>query len=285
MKKTIKYIRQRIEQIQKIAQLDIAETGVDRDGDAFVRLKDGPVFYGEQAIPKDKKYYLTLAPRVRKKIPFEAMRVAIDIVARYKEAGLMYGGPFKDDKYSVARGDTTVEMGAFRGCFIVRLCEEVGPEGKVVAIEPMPDNVRILKKNLKANRIENCTVIEKGVWHEPDTMVFNRKEKDNQSSSLVIADHGKEQFSVPVDSLDNILAEANVNRCDFMVIQLNGVEIDALQGMTQVRPTHLAIAARYDKPGQNAIEEIGNWMDSNAYQFEVVKDRFIFAERQISKAK
>ena len=276
MIKSIKYIKQRLEQTHKIAHLNLAEAGVDQDGDAFIKLADGPIFFGEAAHPKDKKYYSTLPLSVRKRIPFENMRVAIDIATRYFEGGLMFGGPFKNDKYQPRPGDVAVEMGAFRGYFILRLCSWVGDNGKVVAIEPMPENVRILKKNLKANSIENCRVIEKGVWHEADTMVFNRRDTDNQSSSLVIADQGKEKYSVQVDSLDSLLDEAEVEHCDFMVIQLNGVEIDALNGMKRYRPENMAIAARYDKPGQNAVEAIATWMNESGYTYELVKKRFFF---------
>ncbi|MGB6038102.1 MAG: FkbM family methyltransferase [Cryomorphaceae bacterium] len=282
---SIKFIWRRLEQTHKISGLNVDEAGVDHDGDAFIRLVDGPVFFGEKAQKKDKKYYSTLPSSTRAKIPFECMRVAIDIATRYFEGGLMYGGPFKTDRYQPTSGDVVAEMGAFRGYFILRLSEWVGKSGKVVAIEPIPDNVRMLKKNLSANSIENCTVIEKGVWHETDKMVFNRKEADNQSGSLVIADHGKDQYSVPVDSLDNILEEANVSVCDFMVIQLNGVEIDALNGMTKVRPKNMAIAARYDKPGQSAIELISKWMSENGYSIEILKDRFIYSTLSTPKSR
>lgn len=278
MIKSLKYIKQRIEQTQKIARLNISESGVDQEGDAFIRLIDGPIFYGETAVKKDRKYYRTLPLSVQKRIPFAAMRVAIDIATRYFEGGLMYGGPFKNDKYQPVNGDVAVEMGAFRGYFILRLCEWVGESGRVVAIEPMPDNIRILKKNLESNSIKNCKIIPKGVWHSTNTMVFNRKEKDNQSGSIVIADHGKEKETVIVDSLDNILEEAGLRSCNFMVIQLNGVEIDALRGMTKIRPKNMAIAARYDKDGENAIESIGSWMSDNGYAYEVVKERFIYAK-------
>lgn len=277
MIKTVNYIFQRLGQTQKITKLDITQAGVDTEGDAYIKLEGGPIFFGEKALPKDRKYYNTLPFSVRRKVPFETMRVAIDIATRYYEGGLKYGGPYKTDRYQPKLGDTAVEMGAFRGYFIMRLCEWVGNKGRVVAIEPMPENIRILKKNLESNSFTNCTVIEKGVWFEADEMVFNKKQTDNQSSSLVMSNHGKEQYSVPVDSLDNILEEAQLNNCDFMVIQLNGVEIDALNGMTKIRPGNLAIAARYDKPGQSAISEIGKWMNKNGYNYEIVKKRFVYA--------
>jgi FkbM family methyltransferase len=221
---------------------------------------------------------------VKKRVPFAAMRVAIDIVARYFEGGLKYGGPCKNDKYQPKTGDVVAEMGAYRGYFILRLCDWIGESGKVVAIEPIPDNLRVLKKNLKANSINNCVIIEKGVWHEPDRMVLNRKEHENQSASLVLAEHGEDRHSVPVDSLDNILKEAEVDHCNFMVIQLNGVEINALNGMTEVRPENLAIAARYDIEGQNAIEAIKKWMNDNGYKYQIVQRRFIFASLASSQA-
>ena len=279
MLKSIRYIFRRLDQTRKIGQLNVAEAGVDHEGDAFIRLKDGFIFYGETALPKDKKYYMTLPASVRKKVPFQTMRVAIDIIMRYSEGGLKYGGPYKNDKYQPKEGDIASEMGAYRGYFILRLSEWVGKSGKIVAIEPIPDNIRLLKKNLKANSIENCVIVEKGVWHERDKMVLSRKEMENQSGSLMLADHGNDQHSVPVDSLDNILKEAGVERCDFMVIQLNGVEIDALNGMTKVRPRHMAIAARYDRPGENAVETIENWMKDNGYSYEIEEKRFFFCSR------
>jgi|GEM_PF-1019950 len=278
MLKSIRYIFRRLDQTRKIGQLNVAEAGVDHEGDAFIRLKDGFIFYGETALPKDKKYYMTLPASVRKKVPFQTMRVAIDIIMRYSEGGLKYGGPYKNDKYQPKEGDIASEMGAYRGYFILRLHEWVGASGKIIAIEPIPDNIRLLKKNLEANSVNNCIIIEKGVWHKRDKMVLSRKELENQSASLVLADQGNDQHSIPVDSLDNILHEAGVDHCDFMVIQLNGVEIDALQGLTNVRPLHMAIAARYDRPEQNSVEAIKVWMKMNSYSYQIEEERFIFSE-------
>ena len=53
----LNYIWNRILLTRKVSKLRIEKAGVDSDEIPFVKLKDGPVFYGLKSSPKDKKYY------------------------------------------------------------------------------------------------------------------------------------------------------------------------------------------------------------------------------------
>jgi ubiquinone/menaquinone biosynthesis C-methylase UbiE len=57
-------------------------------------------------------------------------------------------------------GDTVGEVGCGPGYFTTRLARAVGPSGRVLAADVLPDMLRILRERLAAQGIENVTPIE-----------------------------------------------------------------------------------------------------------------------------
>lgn len=283
MLKTISFVRNKLSLTSKINALDIEKSGIDQDGDPYVKLRDGFIFYGPHPRgEKDRKFYALLSSETKSKLLFECYGVAQDIVIRFNEGGLKYRGPKKNSIYEVKEGDTVAEMGAYMGFYSMKMAKICGPKGRVIAIEPMPNNLRFLKKNFEANGLTNCTVVPLGVWNKKDTLKFFRNQGDNQSGSALMEGENKELLEIPVDCLDNILADADVSHCHQMVIQLNGVEIEALEGLTKVLPQNLAIAARYDREGVNTIQHITDVLTSRGYEVKVLEKRYVFASKRAS---
>lgn len=266
--------------LYKVSRLDISESGIDDEGDPYVKLKDGTIFYGSK-LPFPRPRFVQLYPLLPKKIKqclrVECLQVAMDIVVRYVEQGLMYGGPRKQSHYKVKLNDRVSEMGAFQGFFSLRLAQLIGPSGSVVAIEPVSENFRVLEKNIAANNFQNIKAVHVGVWHERDTLEFSKRPGDGQSSSIDIHYDSAETFSMEVDSLDNIYSSCECFPDDFMVIQLNGAEINALRGLTLCKPKHMSIAARYDIHDENSALVIESELINRGYDVKVVKDDFVFA--------
>lgn len=277
MIKTIRFVKDRFSLLPKLKQLNIEKCGVDEDGDPFVKLKDGYVFYGLSPRAKDRKFYNLLSQEIKSKLPFECMRVAQDIVIRFIEGGLKYSGPKKNSIYEVKEGDTVAEMGAYMGYYSMKMAKVVGEKGRCIAIEPMPNNLRLLYKNIEHNSLDNCTIVPCGVWNKKDELDFFRKEGDNQSGSALMKGEKKEQLLIQVNSLDNILEENKVTKCNQMVIQLNGVEIEALDGLNTIIPENLAIAARYDREGLDTMAHIKQQLKEKGYSSKVLSKRYIFA--------
>lgn len=274
----IQYLRNRITLVRKISKLDISDAGIESDGEPYVRLKDGTIFYGLKSLAKDKKFYNLLPSKVKKILPFEAFQIANDIVIRFVEGGLMLGGPEKELFYKVKAGDKIAEMGAYMGYYTLYLSQKIGSNGKVIAIEPMPDNLKYLRKNIEANNIKNVVIVPKGVWKEKEKMTFERKKGDNQSGSVELSYDNNDSFSIPVDSLDSILAEQGVKHINMMLIQLNGVEPEALEGLNNYMPEHFAIAARYSKGEELATSIINRELSNRGYNCNIVNQDFLFAE-------
>jgi len=182
--------------------------------------------------------------------------------------------------YDIQPGDVVAEMGAYMGYYCLRLSEKVGKTGQVIAIEPIPENIAILRKNISDNNLSNVQIVPKGVWRQKDQLPFQQRSTDNQSGSVYLQYDENENHLLEVDSLDNILAASEVPNVNFMVIQLNGAELEALQGLTQFRPEHLAIAVRYGADTQSDIPEITVLLQKRGYQVKVVEKKFVFAQHE-----
>ena len=268
-----------------LRKLKIIDSGIDTDGDAFVRLSNGLFFFGEIATSKIYYYiiYLFLTNSIKNKMPKECIKVAIDIVIRYYEGSLKYGGPKKQLKYRVNFGDKVAEMGAYQGFYSIRLAQQVGSSGKVIAIEPHKNNYRLLKKNKDANFLDQLLIVNVGVWDSKNKLQFYHLKNDTQSSSIdlynriLFKDNKITQYEMNVDRLDNILQDLKINDIDMMIIQLNGAEINALKGLSLYKPKNFSIAARYNINCINAVDEILSILKSKQYIAEVIQDKFIFA--------
>lgn len=67
-------------------------------------------------------------------------------------------------------GTVAIECGAHHGSESILLSRWVGDAGKVIVIEPMPDNIAILKKNIELNDLKNVTLIEKAASSFANTL-------------------------------------------------------------------------------------------------------------------
>ena len=75
----------------------------------------------------------------------------------------------------VASGSVVFDIGANVGYYTLLAAVLVGPRGKVVAFEPVPDNLRYLKEHLRLNHIANVSVIEDAVSDDSGEIFFRRR--------------------------------------------------------------------------------------------------------------
>lgn len=275
--KSIENFYYRIKLLFNLDKIGIEDTGEDSNG-VYVKLKSGKYFYGIPTKIKQHKYYSLLARKNKKIVSLKSLQTVYDIIIRYVERGLKLGGPKKEMFYKLKEGDVVAEMGAYMGYYTMYLSEKVGENGRIIAIEPLPDNLDYLYKNIKKNNINNITVVPKGVWNKKEKLTFFRKQDDHQSASLILKDVERKKKEIDVDSLDNILSESNVNKVDFMIIQLNGVEYEALEGLTKIKPRNISIAARYDKDNVKTSHKIKSLLEKRNYTVKIVNKDYVFAQ-------
>ena len=63
----------------------------------------------------------------------------------------------------INKGDVVLDVGANVGYFTLIFARLVGPNGKVYAFEPDPDNFALLKKNVEMNGYKNVVLVQNAV--------------------------------------------------------------------------------------------------------------------------
>lgn len=138
--------------------------------------------------------------------------------------------------YKLRKGDIVVDAGANHGTFSVKAAKIVGNGGKVIAIEPEVNNLSILQRNIRENELGNVVIVPKGLWSRKDKL------KLNLYTTIYHAFYRHRYYEmedtnrfeeVEVDTLDNILKELGVKRVDFIKMDIEGAEIEALKGMNE----------------------------------------------------
>jgi FkbM family methyltransferase len=174
-----------------------------------------------------------------------------------------------------------VDAGARIGTFAARISRTLGAEGKIIAIEPEPRNFACLRKNIEANGLKNIIAIQKALWSQEQPLKIHLS--GNSAAHSVHHDpfYSSTDSSVCVeaDTLDRILEELGIASVDFIKMDIEGSEIEALKGMrkTLASNVQLAIAAYHPVEGQLAhaviVPQLAQLGFSTAYADGIVHAR------------
>jgi len=115
-----------------------------------------------------------------------------------------------------------VDVGACAGKYTVRLAKQFK---KVIAIEPNPENVKVLKKNLELNNIRNVEVLPYACG-ESDYVAFieNRAAQSRLTNKLI-----PKAYKVQVKRLDEL-----VEKTDVIKIDVEGYEKQVVDGAAKL---------------------------------------------------
>ena len=154
--------------------------------------------------------------------------------------------------YQLENGDIVVDAGAYIGSFALYAAKIVGEAGKVIAFEPNHFVCQQLKENIKLNNLPNIIVSEKGLWNENKTLKFNNTTAGDSSFVLV---PGQEHLVTEVQAvrLDDELAKLGIDKVNFIKMDIEGAEIEAIEGSQDILKNNninLAIASYHIIDGQ-----------------------------------
>ena len=134
---------------------------------------------------------------------------------------------------AVHRGDVVLDCGANIGVFTRKALSEGAK--LVVAIEPAPENLECLRRNLQHD-IETGRVViyPKGVWDKEDSLTIRVDPKNSAADSFVINREGmQDSIKLPLTTIDKLVDELKLERVDFVKMDIEGAEPRALAGARQ----------------------------------------------------
>ncbi len=122
----------------------------------------------------------------------------------------------------VQEGNTVFDIGANIGYYTVLASKKVGPKGKVYSVEPLNSAVKLLKQNILENKLSNVSLLHTATGHKKTTISISFEDETQKT---------------PVTTVDNIVQENGVKTIDFMVMDIEGGEVNALKGATNTLKT------------------------------------------------
>lgn len=131
---------------------------------------------------------------------------------------------------SLHSGMTVVDIGCNIGYFALLEAQCVGAAGKVIAIEPEPENARLFLRNLQANGYRNVEFHQVAISDHNGTSELRVSSKSNRHS-LSPVPWPTIGVNVPVKTLDALLAANPPNSVDLVRMDLEGHEVAVVAGM------------------------------------------------------
>lgn len=132
-------------------------------------------------------------------------------------------------------GMACADIGANAGYFTVLMAALTGPQGSVVAVEPYPPNLDLLRRNVRMNSGGQVTILATAVGDASGevTMVIPEGEPKNAMIQPDGLDYSGDRecstVTVPVARLDDL----PIARLDFIKIDIEGAEPAAWAGMQE----------------------------------------------------
>jgi FkbM family methyltransferase len=135
---------------------------------------------------------------------------------------------------NLAPGDVCVDVGANIGVLTILASTMVGPSGKVIAVEPNPDNVQLLYRNIAFSQAANVNVLPLAASDRRAVFSLTGRSNTHLVSARGAANGGGTFVQSVV--LDEMLAD--LTRLNFVKMDIEGHEPAALRGMRHLLERH-----------------------------------------------
>ena len=170
-------------------------------------------------------------------------------VGRHVAAGHPYEPAIAEifERY-VEPGMAVIDVGANIGYFTMLLASLVGASGLVVAVEPNPENIKLLEASRRVNGFDQVLVIQAAAGRRTGLLALNVSHSNGMTGEL--RDDVDALFAsrpVPCFALDAILPKDR--QFDFVKIDTEGAELNALIGLSETIDRDRPIIVSEFSPG------------------------------------
>lgn len=199
--------------------------------------------------------------------------------------------------YPIRKGHVIVQLGASYGDETARLARAVGKRGRVIAVEPAPENQASLRARFENGEYPQVTVVPIGAWNTPGELRFLLGgEREHRLADLKaehlsyewwgVSDHLDEhryrgEAVVKVDTVENIARAHGLKHIDFVLVETNGSEVEVVEGIGTMLPHTKRIGARghVERDGVPIHIAIAEFLKANGFRTETNEEGMVCARR------
>lgn len=151
---------------------------------------------------------------------------------------LTYFG-FQDNCYdsvikNIKSSEIILDIGANIGTTALFFAKK-NPNAEIIAFEPHPDTFLRLQGNINNNKPNKIKIQEIGIGKKKNTLKLYEVNQTNPGMNRIICDNKDFPFKwIKITSIDNFVSENNIKNIDFIKIDVEGHEYDALIGGNKI---------------------------------------------------
>ena len=174
--------------------------------------------------------------------------------------------------YTVKEGDVVVDAGANEGYLSIYYAKKVKSKGKILAFEPDNLNLKKFKANLDLNKgVDNISIIEDLIWNVNTKIEFY--EAGTVASSAHFRPNDSKAIIKNAITLDTFCIKNNIKRMDFVKMDIEGAEIEALDGAINTIKTfspNFVIATYHSVNGELTYIKVESFFKLHHYPYKTI---------------
>ncbi len=133
----------------------------------------------------------------------------------------------------IHKGMICMDLGANIGYVTLLMADEIGPTGKIYAIEPDPANIELLTATMKLNNYnDRTTIFNIGASNKSGQMDFYVGKSSNLGGMAKTKNTKGAVLKVKVDTLTNFYKDRDVP--ELIKMDIEGHEVEVMEGMYEL---------------------------------------------------
>ena len=172
--------------------------------------------------------------------PIYSYRMLLDLNDRgISRTLLLFGERELEHKIMLERvlrpGMTVLDIGANIGYYALMELALIGPNGRLIAVEPSPENVELLKRNLALNGWREIEVHQAAMSDRSGTRAFFLSQMSNLNTFHIAGTSGRHLKDKTIDVKTVTIPEIMVGRpLDLVRMDVEGHEVEVLSSLASV---------------------------------------------------
>jgi FkbM family methyltransferase len=175
-----------------------------------------------------------------------------------------------------------IDIGANIGKYSIYIGKLLQGKGKVIAVEPEPNNFEILKKNIQLNKLDNVIPLDYALFSKNSFIDFYTEEIGGGLHSIVQKEVHTKKIRVRARTLDSLLKELKIKKVDLIKIDAENAEVEILRGAkkTLEKSKPKIVFEAWD---ENLLPEAKKILTKKFYRIENISGCDYFAQPQKNK--
>ena len=163
-----------------------------------------------------------------------------------------------------------IDVGTNIGWTLLNLAQR-SPQGKIVGFEPDPYNYQVCKENIQLNHLNNIVLLQRGLGAQAAKTTMEVRTPNNRGGNRISPATTPGSIEVTIERLDQVEELKSWTRVDLIKIDVEGYELDVLQGAEGLLQKHQPIL--FIEIDDNNLKDQGHsahalisFLNENGYQ-------------------